>query len=198
MQAVDDLVQGVVDTLRAAGEMRNTYIFFTSDNGWHHGEHRIPGEKWRPYEEDVHVPLLVRGPGVAAGSTTRKMALNTDYLPTFTDLAGTRTPSYADGRTLEPVFNGTVTGWRRAVLLEGAAHYSPSYSGIRTIGPGGVPERKYVEYSGGARELYDLDRDPREKTNNYTPSSPAASLAARLRALKRCAGDTCFTAENGP
>ena len=64
--------------------MRNTYIFFTSDNGFHHGEHRMPEQKWRPYEEDVNVPLLVRGPGVAAGSTTYKLALNTDYLPTFT------------------------------------------------------------------------------------------------------------------
>ena len=112
------------------------------------------------------MPLLVRGPGVAAGSTTRKMALNTDYLPTFTDLAGTRTPSYADGRTLEPVLDGGVTPWRSAILLEAAAHYSPAYRGIRTIGPGSVPERKYVEYSGGARELYDLDRDPHEQTND--------------------------------
>ena len=199
LQAVDDLVQGVVDSLRSAGELRNTYIFFTSDNGFYHGEHRIPGGKWRPYEEDVHVPLLVRGPGVAAGSTTRKIALNTDYLPTFTDLAGTRTPSYADGRTLGPVLNGTVTRWRSAVLLEAAAHYSPTYEGIRTIGIGSAPGRKYVEYSGGARELYNLDVDPNERTNHYSSSSPvAASLAARLRALDDCAGDACFKAENGP
>jgi arylsulfatase A-like enzyme len=189
----------VADTLRATDEMRNTYIFFTSDNGFYHGEHRIPKEKWRPYEEDVHVPLLVRGPGVAAGSTTRKIALNTDYLPTFTDLAGTRTPSYADGRTLGPVLDGTVTRWRSAVLLEAAAHYSPTYEGIRTIGIGSAPGRKYVEYSGGARELYNLDVDPNERTNHYSSSSPvAASLAARLRALDDCAGDACFKAENGP
>jgi N-acetylglucosamine-6-sulfatase len=198
LQAVDDLVRGVADTLRATDEMRNTYIFFTSDNGFYHGEHRIQKEKWRPYEEDIRVPLLVRGPGVAAGSTTRRIALNTDYLPTFTDLAGTRTPSYADGRTLEPVLGGTATRWRSAVLLEAAAHYSPAYKGIRTIGIGGAPGRKYVEYSGGARELYNLDVDPREKTNHYSSSSPvAASLAARLRALKDCAGDACFRAENG-
>ena len=121
LQAVDDLVQGVVGTLRDAGAMRNTYIFFTSDNGFHHGEHRIPVQKWRPYEEDVNMPLLVRGPGVAAGSTTHKLALNTDYLPTFMDLAcpedscNAQNWSYVpDGRSLEPVLHGSVTSWRSA------------------------------------------------------------------------------------
>jgi N-acetylglucosamine-6-sulfatase len=199
LQAVDDMVQGVVRTLREAHEMRHTYIFFTSDNGFHLGEHRIPEQKWRPYEEDVNIPLLVRGPDVAKGSTTYKMALNTDYLPTFTGLADAQTPAYVDGRSLEPVLRGTVTSWRSAVLLEAAAGYSPSYRGIRTISTGGVPKRKYVEYSGGVRELYDLDSDPRERTNHYALSSPVAqSLAARLQNLKGCAGATCFKAENGP
>ena len=199
LQAVDDMVQGVVRTLRDAGEMSHTYVFFTSDNGFHLGEHRIPEQKWRPYEEDVDVPLLVRGPDVAAGSTTYKMALNTDYLPTFTGLADAQTPAYVDGRSLEPVLRGTVTSWRSAVLLEAAANYSPSYRGIRTISTGSVPKRKYVEYSGDVRERYDLDPDPHERTNHDAPSSPATRLlAARLQKLKGCAGDTCFTAENGP
>ena len=199
LQAVDDLVQGVVGTLRAADEARNTYVFFTSDNGFHHGEHRIPEQKWRPYEEDINMPLLVRGPGVKAGSTTYKMALNTDYMPTFMDIADAPTPSYADGRSLVPVLRGTVTSWRSAVLLEAAANYSPSYRGVRTVSTGGVHKRKYVEYSSDARELYDLDFDPHERTDHYTSTLPvAASLATRLRALKACAGDTCFTAENGP
>ncbi|HEY6580105.1 MAG TPA: sulfatase [Rubrobacter sp.] len=200
LQAVDDLVQGVVRTLSDAGAMRNTYIFFTSDNGFHHGEHRIPREKWLPYEEDVHMPLLVRGPGVAAGSATYNMVLNTDYLPTFTDLAGTRTPSYVDGRTLEPVLHGTVTTWRSAVLLEAAAHRAPAYRGIRTVNTDSISKLKYVEYRKGARELYDLDPDPHERTNHYddAPSPVVDALAAHLQALKGCAGDTCFTAENRP
>ena len=199
LRAVDDLVQGVVDTLAAAGEARHTYIFFTSDNGWHHGEHRIQKEKWRPYEEDISVPLLVRGPRVKAGSTTRRMALNTDYLPTFMDIADTRTPSYADGRSLKPVLHGGAKGWRNAVLLEAAAHYSPSFGGVRTAKIGGAPERKYVEYPRKARELYDLGVDPHERNNYYTPSSSVAdSLAARLRKLEDCAGAACVAAENRP
>ena len=97
MQAVDDLVAGVVKKLGRAGVLNNTYIFFTSDNGWEIGEHRITQGKRRPYEESIRIPLLVRGPGVAAGSSTEKLVLNTDFLPTFTDLAGVQTPGYVEG-----------------------------------------------------------------------------------------------------
>jgi N-acetylglucosamine-6-sulfatase len=191
LQALDDLVAGVVSKLNNAGVMSNTYVFFTSDNGWHQGEHRIPKGKWRPYEEDIHMPLLVRGPGVTAGHDARKLVLNTDYLPTFTDLAGTQTPSYVDGRSLRPVLEGSPTTWRSAILLEGVQHYSPAYAGIRTS------DKKYVEYGGGKRELYNLGVDPYELTNRYKASTSPASLASRLRALKSCAADTCRTAENG-
>src|SRR5215204_753864 len=204
LQAVDDLVEGVVNTLNTtktpdgSNALDNTYIFFTSDNGWHHGEHRVPQNKWRPYEEDVRMPLLVRGPGVAAGSTTNRLALNTDYMPTFLDLAGAQSPPYVDGRSLRPVLNGSVTPWRSAVLLEAAANYSPAYEGIRTISTGSLPKRKYVEYSGGVKELYNLDTDPYELANSYTPTTPPTDLVSRLQALKSCAGSGCFTAENGP
>ena len=204
LQAVDDLVEGVVDTLGSSSPQNgvvpldNTYIFFTSDNGWHHGEHRIPGEKWRPYEEDVHMPLLVRGPGVAAGSTTYKMALNTDYLPTFTDLAGAQSPPYVDGRSLEPVIHGGVTSRRSAILLEAAAHFSPAYEGVRTAGK---DRSKYVAYAEGTRELYDLGSDPYELANAYVPGGPPPDLADRLPELKDCSAATtltCQAAEDGP
>src|SRR5215211_240917 len=181
LQAVDDLVAGVVGKLRDKGVMGNTYIFFTSDNGWHEGEHRIKGEKWRPYEEDVHMPLLVRGPGVAAGHNAKKLALNTDFLPTFTNLAGAQRPPYVDGRSLKPVLKGNATAWRSAVLLEAARHFSPAYRGIRTSS-----DTKYVEYSGGARELYKLDRDPHELNDRYPHTTPSAGLVSRLHALKTC------------
>ena len=192
MQSLDDLVEEVVGKLRATGELKNTYVFFTSDNGFHHGEHRIPEGKWRPYEEDVHVPLLVRGPGVAAGSTTNRLALNTDFLPTFTNLAGVQTPGYADGRSLRPVIKGNSTTWRSAVLLEASRHGSPAYYGIRTSSGS-----KYVEYEGGLRELYQLGADPYELSNKYDAAAPPAALASRLQALKECAAESCRTAE-GP
>jgi N-acetylglucosamine-6-sulfatase len=197
LQALDDLVEGVVNKLKSDGVLNNTYIFFTSDNGWESGEHRIPERKSRPYEESIHMPLLVRGPGVAAGSTTNKLALNTDFLPTFTDLAGVEAPSYVDGRSLRPVLTGRATTWRSAVLLEyrdlGDPSTSTSYYGIRTS-----DGSKYLEYEGGFRELYELNTDPYELSNSYDAARLPTELAARLQALKGCAGKSCAAAENGP
>ena len=192
LQALDDLVAGIVGTLNDRRVLSNTYIFFTSDNGWHAGEHRIPKEKWRPYEEDVRMPLLVRGPGVAAHHQAHKLVLDTDYLPTFTDLAGVHTPNYVDGRSLQPVLEGNSTAWRSAILLEAVASYSPAYRGIRTS-----DGRKYVEYASGKRELYHLDRDPYELRDSYDPSDPPATLATRLKKLRSCAAASCKEAENG-
>jgi N-acetylglucosamine-6-sulfatase len=201
LQALDDLVAGVVNKLKKVGALENTYIVFTSDNGFHAGEHRIPSEKAQPYEESIHMPLVVRGPGVEAGSTVNRLALNTDFLPTFTDLAGATTPKDVDGRSLRPLLKGsTATTWRTAFLLERGIHPYPGISqdakplyGIRTN-----DGRKYVEYSGGFRELYDLETDPYELDNFYDATSPPVDLARRLEALKRCAGATCRAAEDGP
>ncbi|HET6660376.1 MAG TPA: sulfatase [Rubrobacter sp.] len=192
LQALDDLVAGIVSRLNDRRVLSNTYIFFTSDNGWHAGEHRIQQEKWRPYEEDIHMPLLVRGPGVAPRHKAHKLVLDTDYLPTITDLADVHTPNYVDGRSLQPVLEGNSTAWRSAILLEAAANYSPAYRGIRTS-----DGRKYVEYAGGKKELYHLDRDPYELRDSYDPKSPPASLAKRLKKLRSCAAASCVVAENG-
>ena len=218
LQALDDLVAGVVDTLNNANAMSNTYIFFTSDNGRAQGEHRRPQGKANSYEEDIHMPLLVRGPDPAVGavpkvrpgSTTNKLALNTDYLPTFTDLACppsnscdpqvTQKWSYVpDGRSLRPVLEGNATSWRSAILLE--AHQGPwtyaaaTSSGIRTVGTS--KQQKYIEYEGGAREFYNLGADPYELTNKYPAATPAG-LASRLQALKKCKAAACAAAEDGP
>jgi N-acetylglucosamine-6-sulfatase len=195
LQALDDLVEATVNKLSSARALDNTYLFFTSDNGWHQGEHRIPKGKAYSYEEGIHMPLLVRGPGVPAGSTTTKMALNTDYFPTFTDLGGAPTPNYVDGRSLRPVLDGSAASWRSAVLLEqrkGSESDSGLY-GIRTSGG-----MKYVEYNGGFRELYNLSTDPYELTNSYNANAPPANLATRLQELKGCAGATCRAAEDRP
>jgi N-acetylglucosamine-6-sulfatase len=185
LQSVDDLVEAVVNKLQNVGALENTYVVFTSDNGYHLGEHRIMFAKEKPYEEDVRVPLIVRGPGVQAGTTTEKLTLNTDFFPTFTDLAGVTTPGYVDGRSLRPVLEGSATTWRTDVLLE-----YPSFRGIRTS-----DDRKYIEYGDGFKEYYDLKADPYELKNSYNANSPPAELATRLQALKGCAGDACRAAE---
>jgi N-acetylglucosamine-6-sulfatase len=192
LQALDDLVAGIVSRLNDRRVLSKTYIFFTSDNGWHAGEHRIQKEKWRPYEEDIRMPLLVRGPGVAAGHRAQRLVLDTDYLPTFTDLADVHTPNYVDGRSLQPVLEGDKTAWRSAILLEAAASYSPAYRGIRTS-----DGRKYVEYASGKRELYHLGHDPYELRDSYDSTNPPATLAKRLKKLRSCAAASCRAAEGG-
>jgi len=114
LQAVDEAVAGLVKALQETGQLANTYIVFTSDNGFHMGQHRLEPGKYTPYETDVHVPLLVRGPGVAAGSRTGALAVSVDLAPTLAGLAGVKLPIDADGRSLVPLLRGqTPEGWRQ-------------------------------------------------------------------------------------
>jgi arylsulfatase A-like enzyme len=138
------------------------------------------------------MPLLVRGPGVKVRHHAQRLVLDTDYLPTFTDLADVHTPNYVDGRSLQPVLEGDSTAWRSAILLEAAASYSPAYRGIRTS-----DGRKYVEYASGKRELYHLGHDPYELRDSYDPNNPPATLVTRLKKLRSCAAASCRAIENG-
>ena len=190
MLAVDDMVGSLVQELESAGELDNTFIFFTSDNGFEQGEHRLQKGKNQAYEESSRVPLLVRGPGVPAGAKTEKLAVNTDFAPTFADLAGTE--FRADGRSLVPVLSGNEDpSWRKAVLLERL----PSQSGYRAIR---TETHKYVEYNNGEKELYDLSADPYELDSVYDSADPSllANLKARLEALKDCSEEGCREAED--
>ena len=124
MLAVDDMIGDLVEALRKSGELDNTYLVFTSDNGFHLGQHRLTMGKWTSYEEDIRVLLIVRGPGVPEGRTLPHLVLNNDLAPTFADLAGAKTPPFVDGRSLEPLLSTDPTPeeeWRRAFLVEAAA-----------------------------------------------------------------------------
>jgi arylsulfatase A-like enzyme len=124
MLAVDDMIGDLFEALREAGELDNTYIFFTSDNGFHLGQHRLGAGKWTAYEEDIRVPLIVRGPGVPEGRTLQHMVLNNDLAPTFADLAGAEAPGFVDGRSLVPLLDDDPTpieDWRQRFLIEAVA-----------------------------------------------------------------------------
>ncbi len=119
LQAVDRSVGRLVRTLRETKQLDNTYIVFTSDNGFHLGQHRLPAGKETAYEPDIHVPLLVRGPGVRVGAHVSAFAGNTDLAPTFETMAGVRSPSFTDGRSLLPLLHGdTPSRWRHSYLIE--------------------------------------------------------------------------------
>ncbi len=118
LQAVDDLVENVVAKLEALGQLDNTYIFFASDNGFHMGEHRLLPGKATAFEEDIRVPMYVRGPDVHAGTVINKMCANIDLAPTFADLAGASVPDFVDGRSLVPFMKGQIVfEWRNAFVI---------------------------------------------------------------------------------
>jgi arylsulfatase A-like enzyme len=117
MQAVDEMVATLVTTLQTSGVLTNTYIIFTSDNGYHLGQHRLPAGKYTNYEEDLRVPLIVRGPGVPISQTTSALVSTMDLAPTFAEIAGTSMPSFIDGRSLLGLLSGLVV-WREVFFLE--------------------------------------------------------------------------------
>jgi arylsulfatase A-like enzyme len=220
--AVDEMVGALVATLTATGTLDNTYIVFTSDNGFHLGEHRLPRNKKTPYEAASRVPLLVRGPGVPAGLGVDSLALIGDLAPTIADLAGVPVPPFIDSRSLAPLLRGgTPITWRGAVLLEnfgeiGGRRETPSATPMaRNSMEEGVAEESavnavpayramrtanllYVEYVTGERELYDLRVDPYELDNvaGDVDSALLEEVSRRLTALAACAAATCRAAED--
>ncbi|XP_062512865.1 N-acetylglucosamine-6-sulfatase-like isoform X2 [Corticium candelabrum] len=118
--SVDDLVEELLATLEKKNLMNNTFIFYNSDHGYHLGQFNQQGEKRQPYDEDIRVPLIVRGPGIAKNQTADTIALNIDLLPTFIDLAGGEIPDDVDGRSLKPILMGQTTKntWRSDFLVE--------------------------------------------------------------------------------
>ncbi|OAL50143.1 Arylsulphatase [Pyrenochaeta sp. DS3sAY3a] len=88
LQSVDEMVEQLVKTLENKGLLDDTYIFYTTDNGYHLSQHRLHAGKECGYDTDIHIPLIVRGPGVAKGHTTDIVSSHTDLAPTIMKLAG--------------------------------------------------------------------------------------------------------------
>jgi arylsulfatase A-like enzyme len=118
LQSVDDGVKQIVDTLGAEGRLRNTYIIFTSDNGFFYGEHRLVGGKFLAYEPSTHLPFLIRGPGIKPGSETGELASTIDIAPTILELAHAKADRSIDGRSLYPYAHDTSLRSRRPLLFE--------------------------------------------------------------------------------
>jgi N-acetylglucosamine-6-sulfatase len=198
LRGVDEMVGEIIDLLQERGELENTYVVFTTDNGVHMGEHRWwsrQGGKNTAYEEAAGVPLAVRGPGIPAGRVRPQLALNNDFAPTFADIADTSVPADVDGRSLLPLMNNTLTErWRTAVLNEqllGSRGYHSLITGRYT----------YVEYDKtGEMELYDRQNDPYQLQSIHSTASPALldRLRTRLASLTACAGQSCRTGEDPP
>jgi N-acetylglucosamine-6-sulfatase len=189
--AVDEAVVSIMNALRATGEIENTLVVFTSDNGFFHGEHRMPSEKMLVYEPSVRVPLIMRGPGVPAGAERGQLVTNADLAPTILDVADATAAKPQDGSSLLPLLADPRLEWGRDLLIEGPEGFNvTSFEALRTY------RYVYVEYLTGERELYDLQRDPNELQSGHDDPAYApvqAELARRLQALRVCAGRSCRT-----
>ena len=193
LRAIDDGVQQVINTLGATNRLRNTYILFTSDNGFFYGEHRLTGGKFLAYEPATHLPFLIRGPGIKQGSSTGEMAAQIDIAPTILELAGAQADKSIDGRSLVPYLLDPSLRTRRPLLFEsfvetadveaqggqplaGRAGTSSRARGANEAGASIVaPPKdyegirlgpyKYIEWPDGEKELYDINKDPYELNN---------------------------------
>jgi arylsulfatase A-like enzyme len=218
LYAVDEMVEQIVNTLAATGELENTYIFFTSDNGYNLGAHRLL-HKMAPYEESLRVPMVVAGPGIRQGVEGR-LALNIDLAPTFLEMAGLPIPDDVDGRTLGPLLRQEPGPWRSDFFAQyingGAANgigaelpsaYSylvtatdvPTWRAVRTEQfiliewNEDTANETHREY-----ELYDLRLDPYQLDNVLATPAGQQQYAALFRQLKdrmeelsRCQGRSC-------
>ena len=101
---VDDMVGNIMKSLQKKQLLDNTYIIFTSDNGYHLGQFSLPLDKREPYEFDIRVPFSIRGPSIPEGIVIPDVTVNIDLAPTILDLAGITPPSIMDGRSLKPLF----------------------------------------------------------------------------------------------
>ncbi|KAI9704560.1 MAG: hypothetical protein M1820_005473 [Bogoriella megaspora] len=190
LQSVDEMVEVLVKKLETRGLLENTYIFFTTDNGYHMSQHRLPPGKECPFETDIHIPLVVRGPGVPAGHEAGVISSHTDLAPTILKLAGGSRndldgwPIPLDAESLSHPDSGehvNVEFWGRAIP-EGkygkigddtfpgvgagdkrfAAHNN-TYKALRVIGDS--YSLSYVVWCTNEKEYYDLDNDPDQVVN---------------------------------
>jgi N-acetylglucosamine-6-sulfatase len=199
--AVDEGVERIMRKLSDTGELDNTYVIFTSDHGFMQGEHRIPQGKMVPYDGATHVPLLIRGPGVPRGRRTKALVGDIDYAPTIMDATPAEASHPLDGISILPFARNPRRRNLRPFLHTTAGQAAKGHTNTREGGARGTQPRVpawsairttqwlYIEYHGGYRELYDINRDHWE--TNSVVDNP--NLRQRIRTLRRTLGDlrTC-------
>lgn len=185
--SVDDGVASILNALEQTGLSGNTVIVFMTDNSVALGNHGLALSKNCPYEECIRTPFIVYAPDLFPARTDSRLVANIDIAPTFADLAGGNIPPTVDGMSLVPLLENPNSGGRDAILVEhwpteeGMGSRIPEFHAVRTS------EWKYVEYSTGEKELYDLVNDPYELinvANDLRYEALMAGLKARLDELK--------------
>lgn len=195
---VRDLVGRIISTIEDPAvplTWDDVYLVFSSDNGYHEGNHHLPSQKLTPYDEDVRIPLMVRGGGTPAGVVSNDLVANHDFPVTFAEMMGVSVPDWVDGRSFKPLLENPDLKWpRRFVGIEGWTwnqNYQkipqiPHYRGVRSGVNAAGAVHKFVKYpylDPPQYERYRLDQDPWEMKNLYgrNPNTDAALERAAER-----------------
>lgn len=220
LYVVDGAVKRIINTLKETGELDNTVIAFTSDNGYFLGEQGIPTGKVLPYEPSLRVPLLMRGPGIPKGEVRTDPFLSIDYASTFADIGDASTTPEVDGRSMLDVARlgdeSSKDSWSRVVLTETTPTRAATAKLARKQ-PVGARSKKmmlgkttgirtgqylYTEWqaepgdpkSNVRQELYDVLADPNQYVNLAVDDPNKPLLAQFHRVLERarsCVGAEC-------
>ncbi len=194
LASVDDAVESIVAALERSGELDETLIVFTSDNGYLFGEHTASG-KVLAYEESLRVPLLMRGPGAPPGVFRDQTVAMIDLAPTFAELAGASPDLELDGTSLLPWLKGEAQRRDRTLLVQAGPKGADEaglgwwYRGVRT------DRYTYLVWAKtGKRELYDRRTDPFQLVNvanNSAYAEVVTELQRRGSLLVECSGSSC-------
>jgi N-acetylglucosamine-6-sulfatase len=189
----------ILKALEDAGELDSTMIFFTSDNGYLRGEHRLHA-KDHPYWESSMVPFLVKGPGVRRGARRNAFVNHTDLMPTTCEIAGISSASLdVDGRSMLPHLGAAAySGWRKKMLVTGSDDVGPEMNPGGADYPGGrwgllrENEKAFILHENGEKELYWMNEDPHQKRNGVEQAAPALieRMTNTTEAMKAAAGET--------
>ena len=186
---MDAQVGRVVDALQRHGLADNTIIVFTSDHGYHMGEHGL-WQKMSLFEESARVPLLIVAPGMkSTGAVAQTPVSHIDLLPTLAELCNVKAPANIQGQSLVPMLKDPSVagrGWALTQVSRGGGRARATVStdrgsdGKRFFGYSlRTPRWRYTEWDAGelGRELYDHESDPRELTNLAEKPEHRATLA---------------------
>jgi arylsulfatase A-like enzyme len=204
-EELDMNVGALIDALEQKGELANTYIIFTSDNGGGHSERRkVEGQNRRfngplqegkrsMFEGGIRVPTIIAGPQIQAGSQCDVPIVQWDFLPTFHDLSGSETdlPSEVDGGSLRDVFvrgnAGAVNRLAPGIIHHYTCHYHPPISSII------IGDYKLMRHlTTGEIKLFDIKTDYREQENLAAtmPERVESMDAIRVNYVKEVDGGT--------
>jgi N-acetylglucosamine-6-sulfatase len=193
LQAVDEGVRDIVRTLKRTGEWDDTYIVFTSDNGFMMGEHGLMSKNYI-FEEALRVPMIVKVPGRLSGTISSVPVTSVDLAPTIADLAGVTPQRSVDGVSFAHLLTGESSDWRDTQLIQTGTDDPSPEPGWDTRG---VRTDRYtygMNVRSGTEQLYDRQVDPFQVVNlasRVEYQQVLEELRRRTMILKNCAGSAC-------